>query len=152
MAFKHILIATDFSKDADAAAEYVAAELTTTATKITLLTVAPDWVVPMTMYEYVPDPSLVERYQRDALAAALKRVQEKATDLFPGKGAIGRALLTGRSVHDEICAVAREEKCDLVVLGSHGHSALGALLVGSVTQRVIAHAPCPVLVIPREKK
>ena len=43
--------------------------------------------------------------------------------------------------------VAKKEHADLVVLGSHGHSGLGRLLLGSVASHVVAHAPCSVLVI-----
>jgi nucleotide-binding universal stress UspA family protein len=49
---------------------------------------------------------------------------------------------------DLIADTARTVKADVIVLGSRGHTALGGLLVGSVTQRVIHIAPCPVLVVP----
>lgn len=45
---------------------------------------------------------------------------------------------------------ARTEGADLVVVGSHGHSGLGRLLMGSVASHVVAHAPCNVLVVKRE--
>lgn len=43
---------------------------------------------------------------------------------------------------------ARERDVDVIVLGSHGRTGLSRLLVGSVSERVIGHAPCPVLVVP----
>lgn len=43
---------------------------------------------------------------------------------------------------------ARRMKADLIVLGSHGRTGLKRLLMGSVTARVIGHAPCKVLVVP----
>lgn len=48
---------------------------------------------------------------------------------------------------DRICAVADEGRYDLVVLGSHGRSALGRFLLGSVSDRVVHHAPCSVMVV-----
>ena len=42
-------------------------------------------------------------------------------------------------------------KADVVVMGSHGHSALRNVLVGSVTEGVLRKAGCPVLVVPRKK-
>jgi nucleotide-binding universal stress UspA family protein len=43
--------------------------------------------------------------------------------------------------------VAKKERADLVILGSHGRSGLGRLLLGSVASHVVAHSPCSVLVI-----
>ncbi|MFG0835454.1 universal stress protein [Aeromonas bivalvium] len=48
---------------------------------------------------------------------------------------------------DEIVAQAKEDKVDLVVMGSHGRSGLSHLLVGSVAESVVRHAPCPVLIV-----
>lgn len=46
-----------------------------------------------------------------------------------------------------ICDVAREEQADLIALGTHGHSAVVNLLMGRTAQRVVQHAPCPVLTV-----
>ena len=63
-----------------------------------------------------------------------------------------RALM-GESVWDEICQAARREEADLIVMGSHGHSGLAHVLLGSVAEWVVRHAPCPVLVarLPRHE-
>lgn len=49
--------------------------------------------------------------------------------------------------YEVITELAREEKMDLIIMGSHGRTGLKRLLMGSVTERVIGHAPCPVLVV-----
>lgn len=46
-----------------------------------------------------------------------------------------------------ILFVAKEEKCDLIVLGTHGRTGLSRLLMGSVAEKVLRQAPCPVLVL-----
>jgi nucleotide-binding universal stress UspA family protein len=46
-----------------------------------------------------------------------------------------------------ITDLAREQAVNLIVMGSHGHTGLPRLLMGRVTERVIGHAPCPVLVV-----
>ena len=46
-----------------------------------------------------------------------------------------------------IVDLAQEEKINLIIMGSHGHTGLKRLLMGRVTERVIGHAPCPVLVV-----
>jgi nucleotide-binding universal stress UspA family protein len=47
----------------------------------------------------------------------------------------------------EILRIAEEEKCNLIVLGTHGRSGLGRLLMGSVAEQVVRKASCPVLTV-----
>ena len=53
---------------------------------------------------------------------------------------------------NEIIKQAREDGADLIVVGSHGHTIIGGLLLGSVAYRLLHLAPCPVLVVPPERK
>jgi nucleotide-binding universal stress UspA family protein len=52
---------------------------------------------------------------------------------------------------ESILNTAREKQADLIVISTHGYSGLTRWVMGSVTERVIAHAPCPVLVIRAEQ-
>lgn len=47
----------------------------------------------------------------------------------------------------EIVELAKKKGADLIVIGTHGHTGLKHVLLGSVTEKVVRHAPCPVLVI-----
>ncbi|MGB7950410.1 MAG: universal stress protein [Candidatus Binatia bacterium] len=47
-----------------------------------------------------------------------------------------------------IVEMAEREEVDLIVMSTHGRTGLSHMLLGSVTERVVAHAPCPVLAIP----
>jgi nucleotide-binding universal stress UspA family protein len=47
-----------------------------------------------------------------------------------------------------IAQVAEKDGADLIVVGTRGHTPLGGLLVGSVTQRLLQVSPCPVLAVP----
>jgi nucleotide-binding universal stress UspA family protein len=49
---------------------------------------------------------------------------------------------------DEICREAAKLHADAIVVGSHGRTGLKRLFLGSVSERVVRHAPCPVLVVP----
>jgi nucleotide-binding universal stress UspA family protein len=53
---------------------------------------------------------------------------------------------------NEIIKTVRERDADLIVVGSHGHTIIGGLLLGSVAYRLLHVAPCPVLVVPPERK
>jgi nucleotide-binding universal stress UspA family protein len=48
---------------------------------------------------------------------------------------------------DAICRVADRLRVDVIVVGSHGRTGIGRLLLGSVSEHVVRHAPCPVLVV-----
>ena len=73
-------------------------------------------------------------------AAALAGRAEK-----PGV-AITTTVVIGSPFHD-ICKIAEQSKSDLIVVGSHGRTGLSHVLLGSVAERVVRHAPCPVLVV-----
>jgi nucleotide-binding universal stress UspA family protein len=47
----------------------------------------------------------------------------------------------------EIIHYARDQSIDLIVLGTHGRSALAAMLLGTVAEKVVRKAPCPVLTV-----
>jgi universal stress protein A len=51
------------------------------------------------------------------------------------------------SVHDTICDVAREEAADYIVMGTHGRGGIARFMLGSVADRVVRTAPCPVVTV-----
>jgi nucleotide-binding universal stress UspA family protein len=57
----------------------------------------------------------------------------------------------GHAAH-EIADSAREQGAEVIVVGTRGHTALKGLLVGSVTQRLLHVAPCPVLAVPTNER
>jgi nucleotide-binding universal stress UspA family protein len=56
---------------------------------------------------------------------------------------------TSDTPYDAIVTAARDQQCDLIVMGKHGRSGVRALLLGSQTQAVLTHSAIPVLVIPQ---
>ena len=63
-----------------------------------------------------------------------------------GAGKVAAEIRTGAPV-EAITSVARQTKVDLIVIGTHGRTGLKRVLLGSVAERVVRHAPCPVLVV-----
>ena len=62
---------------------------------------------------------------------------------------VGTVVRLGRA-WQEITEIAREEKADLIVIATHGYTGLRHALLGSVAEKVLRHAPCPVLCLRAE--
>ena len=58
------------------------------------------------------------------------------------------AAVLGNHVGDRIAEIAQEDGGDLIVVGTRGHGALGAMVLGGVTQRLLHVSHCPVLAVP----
>lgn len=67
--------------------------------------------------------------------------------LLRGAGVAFTDRIMEGPVEDAIVQLADFEKCDLIIMGSRGHSDLEGLLVGSTTHRVLQIAACPVTVV-----
>jgi nucleotide-binding universal stress UspA family protein len=81
------------------------------------------------------------------LLAGLNRQVAEAKQRAQGLGIECRGWVRQGTAHQVITGLARASRIDLIVMGSHGRTGLKRLLMGSVAERVIARAPCPVLVV-----
>ena len=63
------------------------------------------------------------------------------------EGLSARAVVRTGVAHQEIVGLARDERADLVVIGTHGRGGINRALLGSVADRVVRLAPCPVLTV-----
>lgn len=85
--------------------------------------------------------------------AAEHRVREQV-DKLQQAGAktelIVASAMVGGAAH-VIADVARDRRADLIIVGTRGHTRIAGLLIGSVTQRLLQIASCPVLAVPPER-
>ncbi len=64
-----------------------------------------------------------------------------------GGAVLGRPLIKSGRPWEVIVSVASKTRADLIVLGTHGYTGLKHAMLGSVAERVVRHAPCPVLTV-----
>lgn len=93
------------------------------------------------------DYVLLEKESRET---GQKLLVELAQTIVGDHVPVETLVRTGRPVM-EITDVAQEKNVDLIVISTHGHTGLKHLLLGSVSENVVRHAPCPVLTV-RERE
>ena len=137
-----VLFATDGSRDAELAATTAVGLANTTGSELHLIHVGP--VVPE-HYE----PTDVEPVRIHREATKILQVQSSKIQILHGKLA-GSHLRMGGAV-EEILEFARQIGAGLIVVGSRGLSGMRRALVGSVSDSVVRHVHCPVLVVRPEE-
>ena len=86
---------------------------------------------------------------REAFKEEGEKVLARARKIAEEKGVPLALRMTEGRPHEKIIETAKTLGCDLIVMGSHGHGSIGKFFLGSCTERVLAEAPCPVLVIKK---
>lgn len=142
IAVKNVLFATDFSASSEAALPYAAAVCrhfgstlhiahVLSETSMLLVTGGVDYVSMGTIYE-------------DAHTEAKEKLDEIATRL---EGIPLRSYVRHGQVWRNLEGIIQDNEVDLIVLGTHGRTGLGKLLLGSVAEDILRHASCPVLTV-----
>jgi nucleotide-binding universal stress UspA family protein len=133
-----IVHATDFSECSEAAFRLACSVARDYGARLLVLHV----LRPPTATAYEAGAVLLEpEGYRDELWEKLHRLQPRQ----PGVP-VNHRLSEGDPAA-EVLALARETGCDLIVVGTHGRTGLGRLLLGSVAEQVVRKAPCPVLTV-----
>lgn len=84
---------------------------------------------------------------QERLRVKYEAILESEAAQLRSEGFTVRALVRDGLAHEQIVIVCREEKIDLLVMTTHGRSGLAHWIMGSVTERVVRSAPCPVLIV-----
>ena len=140
---RQILCATDLSQASEPAWDEAQRLARLFGAELALLHVVPPLPIPLEGY-FPPQmyQELVEGASREAQAALeglLARMAEPRVK--------ARARVEEGPAAQRILDVAREESADLVVVGTHGRTGFGRILLGSIADRVVRVAPCPVLTV-----
>jgi nucleotide-binding universal stress UspA family protein len=137
---KTILVGIDGSEHADKALDFAVQEALVHGAGLLIVCA---WEAPLVIDPVVAYPvEWLETLQEDSKAlvqAAAARVKASSPELNVEAKAIGG--------HPAEVLLREAKNADLIVLGSHGRSEFATLLLGSVAQQVIHHAPCPVVVV-----
>jgi len=164
MAFRHVLVPTDFSEPANHALRYAVEEAVVHRAKVTLLHVQPSdagtdvyYVTgsPASGFEAgldlvaggrlgtapVSEPTVVRHdYSEETLTRLRDLVPKAFRDTWEVEIAVGRPA-------EAIVRLALERNADLIVMGTHGRTGLKHMVLGSVAEKVVRLAPCPVLTV-----
>lgn len=143
--FKHILIATDGSPLASKAAKAGIALAKILGSKVTVY-----YALPTLLASYVDgyafDPDTIDRIERDARKAGQKHVD--AIGKMAKKAGVPCVSLVANAItaYEGIVDAAKKRNCDVIFMASHGRRGLSKLMMGSVTQKVLAQSKLPVVV------
>jgi len=144
--FKHILVPTDGSTLSLRAAKNAVRFAKVHGARITAFYAAPEYH-PNIAGDYLPAnfvPLAVYQTQ-------IKKTAEKYLDQIKKLAAVGSVTcsglyVSGDSPYQAIIKAAKERKCDLIFMASHGRSGIAGMLIGSETSKVLTHCKLPVLV------
>jgi nucleotide-binding universal stress UspA family protein len=133
-----VLLATDGSAEAELAATSAAYLATSTGSELHVVHVGP--FMPMLFSTMEDEPARMAREARKTLDDAVRRIEATGGD-------VAQSYLKMGGASEEIVAVAEELGAGLIVMGNRGRGGVRRALMGSVSDSVVRHAHCPVLVV-----
>ena len=142
--FNRILVPTDFSPPSDAALEYARAVATRFGASLNLLHVVDDpYRASYSAEVYVPE---VEGLRDELAARAVARLKDLLKSSDCGELRATADAVIGMPAWS-IVEYAAAHGVDLIIMGTHGRGGVSHLLMGSVAEKVVRTAPCPVLTV-----
>ncbi|HET8719862.1 MAG TPA: universal stress protein [Candidatus Nitrosotenuis sp.] len=142
MAFKNILVPYDASEYSNRAFEKALEIAKKDGSKITVFTVIEGEYSAIMGYSKISS-QVIEKQKK----AAMKHVHKLESAAKSVNVPIYPKIKQGSSIVDEIINLAKSQKSDLIVIGSHGRAGLKRFILGSVSNAVAQQAKCPVLIV-----
>ncbi len=141
--FRRVLVATDFSPASGPAVDAAISLARATGAQLLVAHAYQDRALPK--LGYAPSGSY-DDWDRDVRAQAAERL-EPIVERARAEGVAAEPLLLAGFPDEAIVEAARQRRADVIVVGTHGRRGAALLLMGSVAQRVVATAGCPVLTV-----
>ncbi len=141
---QEVIVATDFSDPAAIALDYGRNFARAFEATLHVIHVANDLATAAPVSEIPMDLS---KLQAQIDAEAQEALDALVTDDDRQTLRVKTVLLTSSTPARAILAYATEVRADLIIVGTHGRGGLSALILGSVAQKVVRAAPCPVLTV-----
>ncbi|WP_026436659.1 universal stress protein [Acidovorax sp. JHL-9] len=144
--FQHILVPTDGSELSLRNVARAASYAHETGARITLIYVQPEAPAAYAGMGAVSHAHLTQDIQTRLQQASTEILDAAEKQVLAAGASCQRVVRVGSKPYELIIAAADEHGCDLIFMASHGRSGVSALLLGSETQKVLAHSKIPVLV------
>jgi universal stress protein A len=143
--FRRIMLPVDFSKHGDRAVEYAVWFARMSGGTVHLVHVIANPADPMWEPQEVPSWDLVSHSEKKARAL----LESTGQRLLPADCPRQYLVLQGNP-HEKLIEAAKQIEADLIVMSTHGRGGVAHLVIGSVAERTVRHASCPVFVVRRE--
>jgi nucleotide-binding universal stress UspA family protein len=145
---KNLLVATDFSEPSAVALNYGRDLARAYGAKLHVLNIVEDVMVRYSLELGYAMPDM----QKDLEDMATKDLNALITDDDRRTLGVLPVVVTGVNIADAIVNYAKSNAIDLIITGTHGRGAVKHFLMGSVAERVVRTAPCPVLTVREHER
>jgi nucleotide-binding universal stress UspA family protein len=141
----NILVPVDFSECAQTAVRYALGMASQFHAEVTLVHVVEQIIYPG---DWMYPPLAMSDFAAEKRDQVLEKMQALVSE---PSGKVNYVVRVGRA-WQEVTDLAKETKADLLVLATHGYTGLKHVLLGSVAEKIVRHAPCPVLTVRPEER
>ena len=142
---RRILVPVDFSEHSQKALRYALAFAAQFGAEVALVHIVEQMVYPG---DWMYPPLAVTDFSTEKRAEMIKRL--RALDAESGVKT-QHVVRVGRA-WQEVIEIARGQKADMIILATHGYTGLKHALLGSVAEKIVRHAPCPVLSVHPDER
>lgn len=140
-----ILVPVDFSEHSHKALRYALAFATQFNAEVTLVHIVEQMVYPG---DWMYPPLATTDFAAEKREEVLARMRA----LDAGSGVKTQHVVRLGRAWQEVIEIAKETKSDLIILATHGYTGLKHALLGSVAEKIVRHAPCPVLSVRPDER
>jgi len=140
-----ILVPVDFSEHSQKALRYALAFAKQFDAEVTLVHIVEQMVYPG---DWMYPPLAVTDFATEKREQVIARLRT----LDAGSGVKTKHVVRLGRAWQEVIEIARETKTDLIILATHGYTGIKHVLLGSVAEKIVRHAPCPVLSVRADER